>query len=74
VWAPSCAFPADRSVGGVAELGFAMLSLGDDGSAHAEVVRPDRLVAHDYKALKGNGAYAFLKDCPPAPPDIDWPR
>lgn len=72
VWAPSCAFPGSRSLGGVTALGFALLDLADDGAASARFIAPP-LVHHDYDAIRGGGVYATLKDCPPAPPAVDWP-
>jgi hypothetical protein len=34
---------------------------------------PEGLVTHDLAAIKGHGQYAFLRDMPPAPPEVgDW--
>jgi 3',5'-cyclic AMP phosphodiesterase CpdA len=71
IWAPSCAFAYAADLPGDPDLGFAVLDLSDDGSVAARFVRPGGLIDHDYAALKG--AHAFLKDCPPAPPSIEWP-
>lgn len=72
VWTPSCAFAASHSLGGSPELGFAMLSLHDNGAVDAELVHPPGLTRYELAALKCGGA-RFLKDCPPQPAPIEWP-
>ena len=54
------------------DLGFAMLSLHDNGAVDAELVHPPGLTRYELAALKSGGA-RFLKDCPPQPAPIEWP-
>ncbi len=72
VWTPSCAFPASQSLGGDTGLGYALLNLRDDGAVAARFVTPNGLTPRTLDEIKGHGAYAFLKDCPPCIPDVDW--
>lgn len=67
VWAPSCGFVFGKALGGEQTLGFSLLELSEDGAASARFVRPAALVDHDYAAIKGNGRYRYLNECPPAP-------
>jgi 3',5'-cyclic AMP phosphodiesterase CpdA len=72
IWTPSCAFPAGQSLGGDTSLGYALLNLRDDGAVAARFVTPDGLAPRTLDEIKGHGTYAFLKDCPPCIPDVDW--
>jgi predicted phosphodiesterase len=69
LWLPATAFGAPRDLGGDPRCGVTLFDFGE-GGVEVKVHYPEGLVTHDLAAIKGHGQYAFLRDMPPAPPEV----
>lgn len=75
IWAPSIGFPSTnlRTADCDTRVGFALITLGEDGGVHARTVHPEHLSQHDYRAILENGLYPSLRHAPERRPPAAWP-
>jgi 3',5'-cyclic AMP phosphodiesterase CpdA len=67
LWLPSTAFMASEQRGGDPACGLTILDLAAD-QVSVSIERPDGLISHDLKVIKG--PHRFLREMPPAPPPL----